>query len=213
MIEPRLPELSVSQIAGLIDRSMTASTEAVRRGSAAVRRDNWSLVDLEFDRITNVIDRKTVESFTTKPDRTYEIQNFCRLDGAAFIDAAYKGLLERIPDAAGRAFFLEQLRTGTAKIDILGRIRYSSEGRRVGVRLLGLTWRYRLLQATRAPVLGNVIALFLELMSIRRHGARLRRLEYQQWELATKQAETLSAFAQVTDRNFERIDALLNSKL
>jgi hypothetical protein len=62
-------------------------------------------------------------------------------------------------------------------------------------------------------VLGNVIAFFLELMSIRRHGARLRRLEYQQWELATKQAETLSAFAQVTDRNFERIDALLNSKL
>jgi hypothetical protein len=210
MIEARVSDLSTSQAARLLDHLKISSTESVGGESPGLQTNNWRFVDLDLDQLTDVIDRATAERFDLRPDKTYKIESFCRFDGGPFIDAAYRGLLERTPDAAGREFFLQLLRAGTAKIDILGRVRCSAEGRHVGARVLGLIWRYRLIQLTRFTPFGRVLAFFLELISIRQHGARLRRLEFRQWELASNQAEKLSAFALTADRNFGRIDSLID---
>jgi hypothetical protein len=67
-----------------------------------------------------------------------------------FVWNAYRALLKRDPDDDGFQSHLKALRSGNAgKIDILGRLRYSPEGRRARVRVYGLFFRALLSKARR----------------------------------------------------------------
>lgn len=55
-----------------------------------------------------------------------------------FVTTAYIAILHRLPDPGGHQHFLDLLRSGCHKVDILGRLRYSPEGRKVGAKLPGL---------------------------------------------------------------------------
>lgn len=57
------------------------------------------------------------------------------LHDAAFVRCAYHTVLGRDADPSGLEHFVERLRTGTAKIDILTALRLSGEGRQVGLDL------------------------------------------------------------------------------
>jgi O-antigen chain-terminating methyltransferase len=64
----------------------------------------------------------------------YSLEEFLYFNDEDFIRNAYRGMLQREPDAKGSGPFREGLRTGQmAKVEILGRIRYSAEGRACGV--------------------------------------------------------------------------------
>jgi 2-polyprenyl-3-methyl-5-hydroxy-6-metoxy-1,4-benzoquinol methylase len=77
-----------------------------------------------------------------------------------FVRHAYHGLLGREPDATGWASNLSTLRSGAlTKVQILGRIRYSAEGRRRKAPVQGLLPRFLADQAMRVPVLGYVLKL------------------------------------------------------
>ena len=89
----------------------------------------------------------------------YALSDFLDYHDEAFIMNAYRGVLRRDPDASGINNFLRQLRNGDyTKIEILGRLRFSSEGRRAGVRIHGLLLPFAVQTAYRLPVLGYGIA-------------------------------------------------------
>lgn len=81
------------------------------------------------------------------------------LDGAAFIDAAYRTILGRAPDDAGIAYFMREHAAGVSKIVLLGGLQHSAEGRRAGTRLPGLRHRYFAHRLYRLPVLGPAARL------------------------------------------------------
>jgi len=89
----------------------------------------------------------------------YTIEDFARLQGGAFIRAAYQGLLHREPDPPGLDHFLQRLQRGDSKILILGLIRYSPEGRRLAMRVQGLWWRFLLERACEVPIAGRLIGV------------------------------------------------------
>ena len=74
-----------------------------------------------------------------------------------FIEHAYSALLGRSPDSAGFTAQLRLLEAGRSKVEILGNLRYSGEGRAVGVRVPWLLPRYLLAKTMRIPLIGYAI--------------------------------------------------------
>jgi SAM-dependent methyltransferase len=88
------------------------------------------------------------------------------LDGTAFIEAAYRTILDRSPDDAGMAHLTRELASGVSKVLLLGRLQRSAEGRQIARPLPGLGRRYLVQRLYRVPVLG---------LGVRVVGAALRR--------------------------------------
>ena len=57
------------------------------------------------------------------------------------------------------AHFVDELRSGISKVEILGRLRYSAEGRVRGVQVDGLRFRFALQRAYRLPLAGGLLRL------------------------------------------------------
>ena len=93
----------------------------------------------------------------------YAIEDFTRLQHAAFIRAAYRGLLRREPDPPGLHHFLQRLERGDSKRLILGLIRYSPEGRRHAIPVRGLRWRFALERGCEVPIAGRFVRLLVDL--------------------------------------------------
>ncbi len=90
----------------------------------------------------------------------YALADFLVFQDEDFVRNAYRGILRREPDANGFAAFLEALRQGRlAKVEVLGRMRYSAEGRTAGVPIRALPLAFALRSARRVPVFGRMLGI------------------------------------------------------
>ena len=63
-----------------------------------------------------------------------KLEDFLNFHDEAFVRVAYRYILNREPDGPGLSHFLELLRTRKlAKIDVLGSLRFSAEGKKYGI--------------------------------------------------------------------------------
>ncbi|WP_139224825.1 hypothetical protein [Dokdonella immobilis] len=74
-----------------------------------------------------------------------------------FLEHAFQALLRRPPDPAGFDAQARLLAQGRSKIEVLGNLRWSPEGREIGVRVPWLLPRYLLAKCLRIPVLGYLL--------------------------------------------------------
>ena len=86
----------------------------------------------------------------------YRLSDFSPFDGPAFIDVAYRAILDRPPDPAGLAYYIQRLNTGSSKIRILSALRYSPEGRRSQAYIAGLALHRYLDRVRSWPLIGFV---------------------------------------------------------
>jgi hypothetical protein len=86
--------------------------------------------------------------------------------GPAFVDAAYRAVLKRTPDPDGHARLMSALGAGANKIELLGDLRYSAEGRRHAAPIAGLAPRYALAKLGRIPVVGALVRWCIALASL-----------------------------------------------
>ena len=107
-------------------------------------------------------------SASTLPIRdSYELSDFLALHDAAFVEAAYRGVLRRSADPQGSAHVLAGLRGGgLGKVDVLGRLRYSPEGRARAIQVKGLPAQFAMRTLYRVPVLGYILAWFTHLLRL-----------------------------------------------
>lgn len=87
----------------------------------------------------------------------YTIDELASFHFIEFIERAYAALLRRTPDSAGLEAQVRLLEAGRSKIEILGNLRYTEEGRAVGARVPWLWPRYVLAKSMRIPIVGYVI--------------------------------------------------------
>ena len=87
----------------------------------------------------------------------YSIRELVGAHYIGFIDQAFRSILKRPPDEAGMHVQVRLLAGGASKAEILGNLRWSAEGRRIGTRIKGLPARYLLAKAARLPVLGYFV--------------------------------------------------------
>lgn len=87
----------------------------------------------------------------------YAIRELVGAHYIGFIDQAFRSILKRPPDEAGMDAQVRLLAGGASKAEILGNLRWSAEGRRIGTRVKGLPTRYLLAKAARLPVVGYFV--------------------------------------------------------
>lgn len=99
---------------------------------------------------------------------SYSLADFLAHYDSAFLDAAYRGILLRDPDDAGRRHYLDMLREkGASRVWVLGVLRFSNEGRTKGVPVRGLRRAMVRHYWSRIPVLGAFTEWALKLITLR----------------------------------------------
>jgi hypothetical protein len=87
----------------------------------------------------------------------YSLSDLTGANYIAFVDGAFRALLKREPDEGGSHAQINLLASGASKAEILGNLRWSREGKHVGVRVRGLLPRYAMAKLARVPVVGYFV--------------------------------------------------------
>lgn len=113
------------------------------------------------------------------PDKPrYVLGDFLSFDDGDFVDTAYQKLLRRPADATGRRDYLDALRSGhVSKVEILGLLRFSDEGRRQAVHVRGLPMSYKLHRWRHIRVAGWFLGMVMAIARLPRLALRLQSLE------------------------------------
>lgn len=113
------------------------------------------------------------------PDRDqFALADFLRFDDEDFVDVAYRTLLRRPANDEGSRSYLDALRHGAvSKIEVLGSIRFSDEGRRQSVHVDGLLLPYKLHRWRRLPVVGWFLGMGMAVARLPRLALRLQGME------------------------------------
>ncbi len=99
-----------------------------------------------------------LKRFIPRYHEVLTLQNFYQYDNEAFVNAAYRIIVRREPDPYGRDYYLSRLKSGhISKAEVIGRIRYSREGRHSRVKIRGLLPQFVLYSAYRIPLLGTIL--------------------------------------------------------
>jgi len=152
MIETNNPELNVAQLLHRI------RDEVARRPATGSLSDTAPTAPSPDSGLLPTLPRAEDLPPLSKQS-VYALRDFLNYHDKAFIVNAYRGVLRRDPDPSGMDNFLNQLRNGDyTKIEILGRLRFSAEGRRQAVRIQGLGLPFAVQTACRLPVFGYGIA-------------------------------------------------------
>lgn len=150
--------------------------EVVRRHGGAVGAADAgvarvAVATLRLPRWQPVAPRLSVRS-------AYRVGDFMRFSDADFVEVAYQTLLGRAADAAGKRGYLEALRSGMlGKVEILGQIRFSEEGRRRGVHVDGLLLPYTLHRWRHIRGFGWLLGMVIAVFRLPRLAWRLQGME------------------------------------
>ncbi|MGE5099662.1 MAG: methyltransferase domain-containing protein [Deltaproteobacteria bacterium] len=184
--------------------------EAARRTATAHRVARDMPNDVERDARDNAdLPRWQRRSGKLTIKSRYTTADFLAFDGEDFVRNAYTGILKREADQSGQAHFLEALQSGQwNKIEVLGRLRYSREGRARGVSVDGLLPRFLLQWVAHVPVLGSAVVFlvrWITLPGIARDVDRLCALVEQRQDEAR---QSINAVAEAAERSLRRLHGI-----
>ncbi|MFT4247507.1 MAG: class I SAM-dependent methyltransferase [Pseudomonas sp.] len=90
-----------------------------------------------------------------EPKGSYVLQELLQYSGAEFIDVAYRALLKRLPDDSSVSYLRAIENGDLSKVEVLGELRWSSEGLDRSVHVDGLLLPYRFRQWCRKRWFGK----------------------------------------------------------
>lgn len=150
---------------------LVESELAVRRGAsrnvdASPRAEPWAS---PLSHAANPVDvRKTA----------FVLDDLLQSSDVQFVESAYLALLRRNADSAGAGHYLSALRSGAmSKVEILGALRWSAEGRARSVHVDGLLVPYTLRRLQRKPVVGPVISWVVSFARLGQLSRKLQQVE------------------------------------
>ncbi|WP_395788870.1 methyltransferase domain-containing protein [Aquimonas sp.] len=141
--------------------------------------------------------------------REFRLDELLTPHDSEFVASAYRALLKRAPDYEGARNFLGQLRSGQlSKGEVLGRIRFSPEGRMHGVRVRGLLPVLVFHSASRWPVVGYPLRLFSWLLRLPVLVRHFQALEAHSHGIEARLGEALASAAARMDAQAVELDRL-----
>lgn len=140
-----------------------------------------------------------------KPE--YVLHELLQYSDADFVDAAYLSLLRRPADPVGREHFLAALRSGQLdKVEVLGKIRFSEEGRRQSVHVDGLLLPYKLHQWRRVRGIGRVLAFAMAIVRLPRMVMHLQMLDNAVAMHSQNHGQLINRIDDALEAHFSEID-------
>ncbi len=154
MIETSIPDINVEELMEKIRAEVKQRKEKAKMPSGSISQNSHLPSSLEAKiNLSEAFSSLDSDNFEIKDH--YHINDFLKLRDRNFVMAAYRGILRRGPDSGGLDYFTENLRSGKmTKAEILGRLRYASEGRVKKTRVKGLFWNFLVQSSFGIPVLG-----------------------------------------------------------
>ncbi len=117
------------------------------------------------------------EPFQDKPDG-YQMDDFLKYHHRDFVINAYRGILKRSPDSEGFDHFLRDFQSAKmTKAELLGRLRFSPEGRSKKVKVKGLAVQFGIQLLFRIPVLGYLFRLVVGILNLPTFFCNFQKLE------------------------------------
>ena len=105
--------------------------------------------------------------FQPRSNNRYHISDLLRYHDRVFVDSAYRAILKRPPDATEFARDLKRLQSGVFnKIDLLAKLRYSTEGKAKGIEVDGLTVPAVVRRLGQIPIVGYFVRLAIALVRL-----------------------------------------------
>ena len=99
--------------------------------------------------------------------KAYNISDFLNYHDETFVRNTYRCILGREPDFPGLEFYLEKLRSGEfSKVEILGRIRYSPEGRSKKIKINNILPLFTINRIYAIPVMGYIARLITGIINL-----------------------------------------------
>jgi 2-polyprenyl-3-methyl-5-hydroxy-6-metoxy-1,4-benzoquinol methylase len=99
--------------------------------------------------------------------QNYSVNDLLAYHDHIFVRNAYRAILEREPDEAGFARYLESLRSGRVnKLDVLASLRFSQEGQLRNVKVDGLNATARFRKLYRVPIVGYLLELLVGIVRL-----------------------------------------------
>ncbi|MDX9786212.1 MAG: methyltransferase domain-containing protein [Desulfobacterales bacterium] len=152
MIEANIPEISVDEIMARIREEVAMQKQLSRSGRGKPGGDTARTV-------SSPAPIPPVQPLL--PQDAYVWTDFLSYHDSDFIENAYRSILRRAPDTEGAQHYLSLLHSGgISKIEVLGRLRYSKEGRNQKIIVKGLWIRYFIQMLYKVPVAGRVLRIF-----------------------------------------------------
>lgn len=150
------------------------------------------------------------ERLSHKPE--YVLSDYLRFDDEDFVDVAYQKLLLRPADARGRQDYLDALRSGaTSKVEILGSIRFSEEGRRCAVHVDGLLLPYKLHRWRHRRFVGWFVGMGVAMVRLPRLAWRLQGMEAAAARESHEVGRLLNRTDVAVERHFADVDGAINA--
>ncbi|WP_165741788.1 class I SAM-dependent methyltransferase [Candidatus Thiosymbion oneisti] len=130
------------------------------------------------------------------------VEDFLLADDEAFLENAYRRILNRDLDHGGRERFLAKLKAKQiSKLEVLAHLRYSPEGRANGVPIRGgLAVRGLMKAVFRVPILGYLPALLIHLIRLPVAVANQERTTEDLWQAINENREIVNK--KVDNENF-----------
>lgn len=106
-------------------------------------------------------------AYADEGKKSFQLEDFLRFYDIQFLNFAYRKILKRDPDVDGMESRLESLRVHKiSRIEIIGRLKYGSEGRKKDIVIRGLLPAFILARTSRVRVLGFFIRTVIGLRRI-----------------------------------------------
>ena len=141
----------------------------------------------------------------------YVLGDFLQFSDADFLESTYRSLLRRPADAFGREHFLAALRAGElSKVEVLGLIRFSEEGKRCGVHVDGLLLPYKLHRWRRARMIGPALSFAMAIVRLPRLVRHVQALENAAVRESQGQGRLINRIADVVEGRLAEIDHAVN---
>lgn len=136
----------------------------------------------------------------------YALAELLQFADQEFVEVAYRTLLRRPAEGEGMSHYLEALRNGyLSKVEILGKIRFSDEGRANDVHVDGLLLPYKMHGWRRVPVVGRLLGFGMALARLPRLSSYLQTME----SASGRQAQHLRSLVDSIDHSVEsQLEAL-----
>jgi len=209
MIETQIPDINVEE---LKEKVRAEVRERKKRGAMPPRTvphasdapgfRPYSKVD--FSKISSVGEP---EPFQQK-DEGYHINDFLKYHDQQFVINAYRGILTRGPDSEGLNYFLKGLHTAKlSKADILGRLRYSPEGRARNVKVRGLLLHFCVQSLFKIPILGYFCRLMISILNLPTLVSNVQIIDSSSAAQFQQQGQTLRELSKMFEKAMDEVIA------
>jgi hypothetical protein len=136
------------------------------------------------------------------------LENLLQYQDRQFVAHAYYALLNRQPDPPGLTYYVQRLRSGTPKLQILSEIFASPEANKTQAHLPGLRQAIRRQRLTRLPLVGALLRVIVRVDGHSMIENRLRIIEQQTFSLGQR---TETGLAEL-NRAMQRLTKLVEDR-